>query len=70
MSAPFERGLMEGVISHALTIRAATDPQKKCAAQADLTDALHRLSTAALWDLRRALDLVDTQVAAEHRSRS
>ena len=58
-----ERELQLKAVEAALTVRAATDPQRQREAEADLARSVAGLSDQGLWDLRRALDLVESELS-------
>jgi len=64
-----ERSRMERIVAAALVVRAATDDQRRAEADYDMALALSLLGGTALFELQRALDLVQTRVAEELRSR-
>jgi hypothetical protein len=65
-----ERARQERILTSALVVRAATDDQRRAEAEYDMALALSLLGGTALFELQRALDLVQIRVAEELRGRS
>lgn len=65
-----ERARMERIVASAIIVRNATDGQRRAEADYDMTLALSLLSGPALFELTRALDMVQTRIAEELRRRS
>lgn len=64
-----QRELQLQTLEAALTMRAARDPQKQAQAEHDLKSAVKQLSSTALWELTRAMDLVQSALAGENWGR-